>query len=215
MDGYLYISFLHSSFGRAVELWRNISFHLTYSIYMILCCAVGSVSTWVYLRNYTMETSDRRRRALRLVAVSGVTRLVRCAAPPLPTARARRGPRITAKRWSQEALSGVVKIEEALGESLTDKGQKEKIAELSERYNMLITLTERDGFLQGLRFGARLMAELMAENNWIYNEQRIGRIQASDPLFIIYQKKWMDRRNGGNESLLPLAPCKTILTVFV
>ena len=65
----------------------------------------------------------------------------------------------------KKALSEVVKIEEALGESLTDKGQKEKIAELSERYNMLITLTERDGFLQGLRFGARLMAELMAENN--------------------------------------------------
>ena len=44
-----------------------------------------------------MEIPDRRRRALRLVAVSGVTRLVRCAAPPLPTARARRGPRITAE----------------------------------------------------------------------------------------------------------------------
>ena len=56
-------------------------------------------------------------------------------------------------------------MEEALGESLTDKGQKEKISELSERYNKLITLTERDGFLQGFRFGAKLMAELMAEKN--------------------------------------------------
>ena len=56
-------------------------------------------------------------------------------------------------------------MEEALGESLTDKGQKEKISELSERYNKLITLTERDGFLQGFRLGAKLMAELMAENN--------------------------------------------------
>ena len=65
----------------------------------------------------------------------------------------------------KKALSEVVKMEEALGEILTDKGQKEKIAELSERYNMLITLTERDGFLQGFRLGARLMAELMAENN--------------------------------------------------
>ena len=65
----------------------------------------------------------------------------------------------------KKALSEVVKIEEALGESLTDKGQKEKISELSERYNKLITLTERDGFLQGFRFGAKLMAELMTENN--------------------------------------------------
>ena len=31
--------------------------------------------------------------------------------------------------------------------------------------NKLITLTERDGFLQGFRLGAKLMAELMAENN--------------------------------------------------
>ena len=65
----------------------------------------------------------------------------------------------------KKALSEVVKIEEALGESLTDKWQKEKTAELSERYNKLITLTERDGFLQGFRLGAKLMAELMAENN--------------------------------------------------
>ena len=65
----------------------------------------------------------------------------------------------------KKALSEVVKMEEALGESLTDKGQKEKISELSERYNKLITLTERDGFLQGFRLGARLLAELMAENN--------------------------------------------------
>ena len=72
----------------------------------------------------------------------------------------------------KKALSEVVKMEEALGESLTDKGQKEKISELSERYNKLITLTERDGFLQGFRLGAKLMAELMA------------RTGASDPLFL-------------------------------
>ena len=65
----------------------------------------------------------------------------------------------------KRALSEVVKMEEALGENLTDKGQKEKISELSERYSKLITLTERDGFLQGFRFGAKLMAELMAEND--------------------------------------------------
>lgn len=65
----------------------------------------------------------------------------------------------------KKALSEVVKMEEALGDSLIDKGQKEKISELSERYSKLITLTERDGFLQGFRFGAKLMAELMAENN--------------------------------------------------
>lgn len=65
----------------------------------------------------------------------------------------------------RKALSEVTEIEEALGEILTDKGQKEKIAELSERYNKLITLTERDGFLQGFRLGAKLIAELMAENN--------------------------------------------------
>ena len=65
----------------------------------------------------------------------------------------------------KKALSEVVKIEEALGESLIDKGQKEKISELSERYSKLITLTERDGFLQGFRLGAKLMAELMAEKN--------------------------------------------------
>ena len=65
----------------------------------------------------------------------------------------------------KKALSEVVKMEEALGESLTDKGQKEKISELSERYSKLITLTERDGFLQGFRLGAKLMVELMAENN--------------------------------------------------
>ena len=65
----------------------------------------------------------------------------------------------------KKALSEVVKIEEALGESLTDKVQKEKISELSERYSKLITLTERDGFLQGFRLGAKLMVELMAENN--------------------------------------------------
>lgn len=65
----------------------------------------------------------------------------------------------------KKALSEVVKMEEALGESLIDKGQKEKISELSERYNKLITLTECDGFLQGFRLGAKLMAELMAENN--------------------------------------------------
>ena len=65
----------------------------------------------------------------------------------------------------KKALSEVVKKEEALGDSLIDKGQKEKIAELSERYSKLITLTERDGFLQGFRLGARLMAELVAENN--------------------------------------------------
>ena len=65
----------------------------------------------------------------------------------------------------KKALSEVVKIEEALGESHTDKGQKEKISELSERYNKLITMTERDGFLQGFRLGAKLMAELMAEKN--------------------------------------------------
>ena len=56
-------------------------------------------------------------------------------------------------------------MEEALGENLNDKGQKEKISELSERYSRLITLTERDGFLQGFRLGAKLMAELMAEKN--------------------------------------------------
>ena len=66
---------------------------------------------------------------------------------------------------TRKALSEVTEIEEALGESLTDKGQKEKISELSERYSKLITLTERDGFLQGFRLGAKLMAELMAENN--------------------------------------------------
>ena len=65
----------------------------------------------------------------------------------------------------RKALSEVTEIEEALGESLTDKGQKEKIAKLSERYSKLITMTERDGFLQGFRFGAKLMVELMAENN--------------------------------------------------
>ena len=65
----------------------------------------------------------------------------------------------------KKALSKVVKTEIALGEILTDKGQKEKISELSERYSKLITLTERDGFLQGFRFGAKLMAELMTENN--------------------------------------------------
>ncbi len=66
---------------------------------------------------------------------------------------------------AKRALSEVLKTEEALGESLTDKWQKEKIAELSERYSKLITLTERDGFLQGFRLGAKLMAELMVENN--------------------------------------------------
>ena len=66
---------------------------------------------------------------------------------------------------AKRVLCEVVKMEEALGESLIDKGQKEKISELSERYSKLITLTERDGFLQGFRFGAKLMAELMAENN--------------------------------------------------
>ena len=65
----------------------------------------------------------------------------------------------------KKALSEVVKIEEALGENLANKGQKEKISELSERYNKLITLTERDGFLQGFRLGARLMTELMTEKN--------------------------------------------------
>ena len=65
---------------------------------------------------------------------------------------------------TRKALSEITELEEALGESLTDKWQK-KIAELSERYNKLISLTERDGFLQGFRLGARLMAELMAENN--------------------------------------------------
>lgn len=65
----------------------------------------------------------------------------------------------------RKALSEVTEIEEALGEIFTDKGQKEKISELSERYSKLITLTERDGFLQGFRLGAKLMAELMAENN--------------------------------------------------
>ncbi len=66
---------------------------------------------------------------------------------------------------TRKALSEVTEIEEALGESHTDKGQKEKISELSERYNKLITMTERDGFLQGFRLGAKLMAELMTENN--------------------------------------------------
>ena len=65
---------------------------------------------------------------------------------------------------TRKALSEITELEEALGESLTDKWQK-KIAELSERYNKLITLTERDGFLQGFRLGAKLMVELMAENN--------------------------------------------------
>ena len=65
----------------------------------------------------------------------------------------------------KKALSEVVKMEEALCERLTDKGQKEIISELSERYSKLITLTERDGFLQGFRLGAKLMVELMAENN--------------------------------------------------
>ena len=65
----------------------------------------------------------------------------------------------------KKALSEVVKIEEALGENLANMGKKEKIAELSERYSKLITLTERDGFLQGFRLGAKLMAELMEENN--------------------------------------------------
>ena len=66
---------------------------------------------------------------------------------------------------TRKALSEVTELEEALGESLTDKWQKEKIAELSERYSKLITLTERDGFLQSFRLGAKLMAELMSENN--------------------------------------------------
>ena len=65
----------------------------------------------------------------------------------------------------RKALSEVTEIEEALGENLANKGQKEKISQLSERYNKLITLTECDGFLQGFRLGAKLMAELMAENN--------------------------------------------------
>ena len=66
---------------------------------------------------------------------------------------------------AKKVLCEVVKMEEALCESLIDKGQKEKISELSERYSKLITLTERDGFLQGFRLGAKLMVELMAENN--------------------------------------------------
>ncbi len=64
-----------------------------------------------------------------------------------------------------KALSEVTETEEALGEFFTDKGQKEKLSELSERYNKLIALTERDGFLQGFRFGAKMMTELPAEKN--------------------------------------------------
>ena len=65
----------------------------------------------------------------------------------------------------KKVLSGVVKTEEELRDILTDERQKETLSELSERNNRLITLTERDGFLQGFRLGAMLMAELMAENN--------------------------------------------------
>ena len=66
---------------------------------------------------------------------------------------------------TRKALSEITEIEEALGEIFTNKEQKEKIAELSERYNKLITLTERDGILQGFRLGAKLMVELMSEND--------------------------------------------------
>lgn len=65
----------------------------------------------------------------------------------------------------KKALSEVLHMEGALGEILSDKGQKEIISKLSERYNKLIALTERDGFLQGFRLGAKLMTELLTENN--------------------------------------------------
>lgn len=71
--------------------------------------------------------------------------------------------RPTDKPQSEEvrrALAGTVKAEESLMEILSDDRQKEKLSKISERYSKLITLTERDSFIEGVRLGAELMADL-------------------------------------------------------
>ena len=60
----------------------------------------------------------------------------------------------------RRALADTVKAEESLMEILSDDRQKEKLSEISERYSKLITLTERDSFIEGVRLGAELMADL-------------------------------------------------------
>ena len=69
----------------------------------------------------------------------------------------------TDKPQSEEvrrALANTVKAEESLMESLSDDRQKEMLSEISERYSKLITLTERDGFIEGVRLGAKMMTDL-------------------------------------------------------
>ena len=71
--------------------------------------------------------------------------------------------RPTDKPQSEEvrrALADTAKTEELLMEILSDEQQKEKLSEISEHYSKLITLTERDSFIEGVRLGAKLMADL-------------------------------------------------------
>ena len=67
----------------------------------------------------------------------------------------------------RRALADTVKAEESLMEILSDDRQKEKLSEISERYSKLITLTERDSFIEGVRLGAELMADLTPHTKYI------------------------------------------------
>ena len=62
----------------------------------------------------------------------------------------------------EKALAASVRCEDALRETLTEK-QKEQFELCSERRNELLTVFEKEAFIRGFKLGARLAAEVLAE----------------------------------------------------
>ena len=62
----------------------------------------------------------------------------------------------------EKALVASVKCEDVLRETLTEK-QKEQFALCGERRNELLTVFEKEAFIQGFKLGARMAAEVLSE----------------------------------------------------
>ena len=62
----------------------------------------------------------------------------------------------------EKALAASVRCEDAFRETLTEK-QKEQFELCGERRNELLTVFEKEAFIRGFKLGARLAAEVLAE----------------------------------------------------
>ena len=63
----------------------------------------------------------------------------------------------------EKVLAASVKCDETFRETLTEK-QKEQFALCGERRNELLTVFEKEAFIRGFKFGARMAAEVLSDS---------------------------------------------------